>query len=197
MNTATIYRINEKDCTTEVAQSVNDNENDMHGAVLNARTYTFDELLSQHMIFRNKTQVLDTFRNKIQSGLRIARSIAVDTDDMIERFVSEHGENIFFRGFVGAVIEKYEFERLLLTKPVDRVKMEFRKKQIQNEISERIDAFFDDNPKLMFSEAYFDSSKKIEFFSIQPMRMIIASDEYTFNVFHESDNCLVVMLSEL
>lgn len=197
MKTATIYCINEKNCTTEVAQSVNDNEDDMHGAVLNARTFTFDELLSQHMIFKDNTQILDTFRKKIHSCLRVARSIPVETDDMTERFVSEHGENIFFRGFVGAVIEKYESERLLLTKPVDRVKMELRKKQIQDGISERIDAFFDDNLKLICSDAFFDSGKTLDYFSIQPMRTIIASDEFTFNVFHESDNCLIAMLSEL
>lgn len=197
MKTTTIYRINEKDCTIEIAQSVNDNENDIHSAVFNTRTFTFDELVRQHTAFKENTEIFDTFRNRIHSCLRVSRSIDVNTDDMTGRFIAEHGENIFFTGFVNAVIEKYDSERVLLTKPNDRVKMELKKKQIQNEISERINSFFDEQLKLICSDAYFNSNSTIEYFTIQPVRTIIAADDYTFNVFHESDNALTLMLSEL
>lgn len=197
MKATTIYRINEKDCTINIAQSVADNEEDIHGAALNARTFSFDELLRQHISFNENTGILDTFRDRIHSCLRVSRSIEVATDDMIARFIAEHGENIFFRGFVDAVIEKYETERILLIKPADRMKMELKKKQIQNEISERINAFFDEQLKLVCSDAYFDSRKSIEYFAVKTLRSIIAADEYTFNVFHESDTALVTVLSEI
>lgn len=197
MNTITIYRINETDCTIEIAQSVKDNEEDIHGAVLNARTLTFDELLRQHTVFKNNTEPLDVFRDRIHSCLRVSRSIEVSTDDMVGRFVDKHGENIFFRGFVSSVIEKYEEERLLLTKPTDVTVMRIRKKQIQNDISERINTFFDENLKRICSDAYFDYHMTVSGFSVQPMRTVTASDEYSFNVFHESDNALTVLLAEI
>lgn len=45
MGITTIYRINETDRTINIAQSVNDTDESIHGAVLNTRTYTFDELM--------------------------------------------------------------------------------------------------------------------------------------------------------
>ena len=46
MGTTTIYRINETDRTINIAQSVNDTDESLHGAVLNTRMYTFDELMN-------------------------------------------------------------------------------------------------------------------------------------------------------
>ena len=40
MGTTTIYRINETDRTINIAQSVDDTDESVHGAVLNTRTYT-------------------------------------------------------------------------------------------------------------------------------------------------------------
>ena len=128
MNTTTIYRINEKNCTIEIAQSVINDEKNLHSAVLNTRTFTFNELMNQHRIFTENTEVLDVFRDRLHSCLRVARSIDVNAEDMLARFTAEHGENIFFCGFVTGMLEMYNSERLLLTKPQDRVKMELKKK---------------------------------------------------------------------
>ena len=51
MGITTIYRINETDRTINIAQSVIDTDESIHGAVLNTRTYTFDELMNQHKVF--------------------------------------------------------------------------------------------------------------------------------------------------
>ena len=40
MGTTTIYRINETDRTINIAQSVNDTDESLHGVVLNTRMYT-------------------------------------------------------------------------------------------------------------------------------------------------------------
>ena len=45
METTAIYRINETDRTIDIAQSVQNDEESIHGAVLNTRTYTFDEVM--------------------------------------------------------------------------------------------------------------------------------------------------------
>ena len=50
---------------------------------------------------------------------------------------------------------------------------------------------------LMCSDAYFSHKANMEHFMIQPGRTIIAADNYTFNVFHESDNCLLTVLAEI
>lgn len=62
MNTTTIYRINETDCTINIAQSVQNDDDSLHGAVLNTRTFTFDELMNQHKVFREHTELFDTFQ---------------------------------------------------------------------------------------------------------------------------------------
>ena len=49
----------------------------------------------------------------------------------------------------------------------------------------------------MCSEAYFSYMISLEYFSLQPSRTVIAVDDYTFNVFHESDNCLMTVLAEI
>ena len=116
---------------------------------------------------------------------------------MIERFVAEYGENIFFKGFVSAVIELYDTERYQLLKPNDLVLAKLNKNKIQTSISEHINAFFDTQLLLMCSEAYFSHTVNIEYFSLYPTRTVIAADDYTFNVFHESDNCLLSLLAEI
>ena len=54
MNTTTIYRINEKNCTIEIAQSVINDEKNLHSAVLNTRTFTFNELMITHSTYSTK-----------------------------------------------------------------------------------------------------------------------------------------------
>ena len=61
MGTTTIYRINETDRTINIAQSVNDTDESVHGAVLNMRTFTFDELMNQHRVFCEHTEPYDAF----------------------------------------------------------------------------------------------------------------------------------------
>lgn len=197
METTTIYRINETARTIDIAQSVQNDEESIHGAVLNTRTYTFDELLYQHKMFREHIEPFDTFRDRLHSALRIGRSIEVSTDDMIARFVAEYGENIFFRGFVSAVIELYDAERYQLLKPNDVVLAKLNRNKIQTSISERINAFFDTQLGLLCSEAYFSHKVTVEHFVLTSCRTVIAVDDYTFNVFHESDNCLLTVLAEI
>lgn len=96
METTTIYRINETGRTINIAQSVNDTDESIHGAVLNTRTFTFDELMNQHRVFCEHTEPYDAFKDRLNSALRIDKSIEVSTDDMIARFIAEYGENIFF-----------------------------------------------------------------------------------------------------
>ena len=197
METTTIYRINETDCTIDIAQSVQNDEESIHSAVLNTRTFTFDELMNQHKMFREHTEPFATFRDRLHSALRIGRSIEVSTEDMIARFVAEYGENIFFMGYVSAMIELYDSERYQLLKPNDVVLAKLNKNKIQSSISERINEFFDTQLSLMCSEAYFSHTVNLEHFSLQPSRTVIAADDYTFNVFHESDNCLLTVLVEI
>lgn len=197
METTTIYRMNETDRTIDILQSVQNDDESIHGAVLNTRTYTFDELLYQHKMFREHTEPFDTFRDRLHSALRIGRSIEVSTDDMIARFVAEYGENIFFRGFVSAVIDLYDTERYQLLKPNDVVLDKLNRNKIQTGISERINAFFDMQLGLLCSEAYFSHKVTIENFNLATGRTVIAADDYTFNVFHESDNCLLTVLAEI
>ena len=197
MGTTAIYRINETDRTIDIAQSVQNDEESIHGAVLNTRTYTFDEVMNQHNMFREHTEPFDTFRDRLHSALRIGRSIEVSTDDMIARFVAEYGENIFFKSFVSAVIDLYDTERYQLLKPNDVVLAKLNRNKIQTGISERINAFFDTQLRLMFSEAYFNFKLTMEHFNLTTGRTVIAADDYTFNVFRESDNCLLTVLAEI
>ncbi|MGN1103210.1 MAG: hypothetical protein ACI4RG_13510 [Huintestinicola sp.] len=197
METTTIYRINETDHTINIAQSVQNDEENVHGAVLNTRTFTFDELMNQHKMFREHTEPFDTFRDRLHSALRIGRSIEVSTEDMIARFTAEYGGNIFFNGFVSAVIELYDSERYQLLKPNDVVRSKLNKNKIQTGISERINEFFDTQLPLMCSEAYFSHKATMEHFTLTSGRTVIATDDYTFNVFRESDNCLLTILAEI
>ncbi len=197
MGTTAIYRINETDRTIDIAQSVQNDEESIHAAVLNTRTYTFDEVMNQHKMFREHTEPFDTFRDRLHSALRIGRSIEVSTDDMIARFVAEYGENIFFRGFVSAVIDLYDTERYQLLKPNDVVLAKLNRNKIQTGISERINAFFDTQLNLICSNAYFNYNMTMEHFSLSSGRTVIAADDYTFNVFRESDDCLLTVLAEI
>ncbi len=195
MNTATIYRINEKDRTTDIAQSVKDT--DFRAAVLNTRTFTFDELMNQHRTFREHIEPLESFRNRLNSALRIGRSIAVDTSDMIGRFTSEHGENIFFNGFVREVIELYDSERQALLKPNDVIIGTLTRSKLQADIAEKIGVLFDSKLKLLTDKAFFDHNSNIEHYSAHFKSTVIAADEYTFGVFRESDNSLLDLLFEI
>lgn len=197
METTTIYRINETDRTIDIVQSVDNTDESIHGAVLNTRTFTFDELMNQHKIFCEHTEPYDTFKDRLNSALRIDRSIDVSTDDMIARFIAEYGENIFFRGYVLSVIEFYNKERYVLLKPNDVVKAKFNRKKIQDEVSRKLMEFMDTQLNLMCSDAYFSHKSTMEHFRIQSGRTIIAADDYTFNVFRESDKCLLTVLAEI
>lgn len=197
MKTTTIYRINETDRTIDIAQSVQNDDESIHGAVLNTRTFTFDELMNQHEVFREHTELFNTFQDRLHSALRIVRSIEVNTEDMIARFIAEYGENIFFRGFVSAVIDLYDSERQQILKPNDVLLAQLNKNKIQSGISKRINDFFDIQLKLICSEAYFSYTANMEHFDLLPGRTIIAADNYTFNVFRESDNCLLSVLAEI
>ena len=195
MNTTTIYRIKEKDRTIDIAQSVKDT--DFRAAVLNTRTYTFDELMNQHKIFRENTAPLETFRNRLNSALRIGRSISVDTSDMIGRFTSEHGENIFFNGFVREVIDLYDNERQALLKPNDVIIGTITRSKLQTDIAEKISIMFDSRLKLLTDKAFFNHNSNIEHYSAHSKRTVIATDEFTFGVFRESDNSLLDLLFEI
>lgn len=197
METTTIYRINETNRTIDIAQSVQNDEESIHGAVLNTRTFSFDELMNQHKMFCEHTEPFNTFRDRLHGALRIGRSIEVSTEDMIARFSAEYGENIFFKGFVSAAIGLYEAERYQLLKPNDMVFAKLNKNKIQTSISEYINVLFDTQRPLLCSEAYFNCMVAMEHFSLQPSRTIIATDDYTFNVFRESDNCLLTVLAEI
>lgn len=197
MGTTTIYRINETDRMIDIAQSVQNDEESIHGAVLNTHTYTFDVVMNQHKMFREHTEPFETFRDRLHSALRIGRSIEVSTDDMIARFVAEYGENIFFSGFVSAVIDLYDTERYQRLKPNDVVLAKLNRNKIQTGISERINAFFNTQLSLLSSEAYFNYNMTMEHFNLTTGRTVIATDDYTFNVFRESDNCLLTVLAEI
>lgn len=197
METTTIYRINETDRTIDIVQSVDNTDESIHGAVLNTRTFTFDELMNQHNFFCEHTEPYDTFKDRLNSALRIDRSIDVSTDDMIARFIAEYGENIFFRGYALSVIEFYNKERYVLLKPNDVVKAKFNRKKIQDEVSRKLMEFMDTQLNLMCSDAYFSHKSTMEHFRIQSGRTVIAADDYTFNVFRESDNCLLTVLAEI
>mgnify|MGYP005978971001 CR=1 FL=1 len=197
METTTIYRINETDRTINIAQSVNDSDESIHGAVLNTRTFTFDELMNQHRVFCEHTEAYDAFRDRLNSALRIDRSIDVRTDDMIARFIAEYGENIFFQGYVTSVIEFYDKERYVLLKPNDVVIAKLDKRKIQDEVSQKLMEYIDKQFTLMCSDAYFSYTATMEYFALTSGRTIIAADNYTFNVFRESDNCLLTVLAEI
>lgn len=197
MGTTTIYRINETDRTINIAQSVNDTDESLHGAVLNTRMYTFDELMNQHKVFCEHTEPYDAFKDRLNSALRIDKSIEVSTDDMIARFIAEYGENIFFRGYVGSVIEFYDKERHVLLKPNDVVIAKLNRRKIQDEVSRKLMEFMDTQFALMCSDAYFGHKSTMEHFMIQSGRTIVAADDYTFNVFRESDNRLLTVLAEI
>lgn len=197
MITTTIYRINETDRTINIAQFVDDTDESVHGAVLNTRTYTLDELMNQHKVFCEHTEPYDAFRDRLNSALRIDRSIDVSTDDMIARFMAEYGENIFFRGYVCSVIEFYDKERYVLLKPNDVVIAKLNRRKIQDEVAQKLMEYMDTQFTLMCSDAYFNCKANMEHFMVQSQRTVIAADDYTFNVFRESDNCLLTILAEI
>ena len=141
--------------------------------------------MNQHKVFCEHTEPYDAFKDRLNSALRIDKSIEVSIDDMIARFIAEYGENIFFRGYVSSVIEFYDKERNVLLKPNDVVIAKFNRRKIQDEVSRNL------------SNAYFSHKATMEHFMIQLGRTIVAADGYTFNVFRGSDNCLLTILTEI
>ena len=196
MNTTTIYRINETDRTIDIAQSVQ-NDDSLHGAVLNTRVFTFDELMNQHKVFCEHTEPYEAFKDRLNSALRIDRSIDVSTEDMIAKFVAEYGENVFFRGYVCSVIELYDKERYVLLKPNDVVKAKISRRKIQNKIADKLMEYMNTQLVLMCSDVYFSHTVTMEHFALLSGGTVIATDDYTFNVFHKSDNCLLAVLAEI
>lgn len=85
----------------------------------------------------------------------------------------------------------------VLLKPNDVVIAKLNRRKIQDEISRKLMEFMDTQLNLMCSEAYFSYKKTMEHFSLISGRMVIAADDYTFNVFRESDNCLLTVLAEI
>ena len=197
MKTVTIYRINETDRTIDIAQSVNDDNENIHAAVLNARTFTFDEILRQHLAYRDSGTLIENCRSRFLSALHIGRSIPVNVDDMLAGFIAENGENIFLRGMMTAAHELYDEERMALAAPNDVLLATLNKSRIQAEISAKINTFFDSNLAAIGDAAYFDCGQKINAFAVLPSETVIFCDDYTFSAFRKCDNCLTNLLFEL
>ena len=225
MKTVTIYRINETDRTIDIAQSANDDNENIHAAVLNARTFTFDEILRQHLAFRDSGAMVENCRNRFLSALHVGRSIPVNADDMLAGFTAEneswfcsqsdfavindrplvlldktprsYGENIFLRGMMTAARELYDEERAALSTPNDVLLATLNKNRIQAEISAKINTFFDSNLAAIGDAAYFDCGQKLNAFAVLPSETVIFCDDYTFSVFRICDNCLTDLLFEL
>lgn len=75
MGTTTIYRINETDRTINIAQSVNDTDESLHGAVLNTRMYTFDELMNQHKVSANIPSLMTLSRTGSTAPCVLTRAL--------------------------------------------------------------------------------------------------------------------------
>ena len=88
MNTTTIYRINEKDRTIDIAQSVKDT--DFRAAVLNTKTYAFDELMD---IVALKKLGLYLKPVAILNSCDYYQPLAM----LLERSVDEHFQDELFR----------------------------------------------------------------------------------------------------
>ena len=197
MKTVTIYRINETDRTIDIAQSVNDDNESIKAAVLNTKNFTFDEILRQHLAFRDSGTLIENCRNRFLSALHIGRSIPVNADDMLAGFTAENGENIFLRGMMTAAHELYDVERKALSTPNDVLLATLNKSRTQAEISAKINTFFDSNLAAIGGSAYFDCAQKINAFSVIPSETVIFCDDYIFSTFLVCDNCLTNLLFEL
>ncbi len=197
MKTVTIYRINETDRTIDIAQSVNQDNESVRAAILNARTFTFDEILRQHLAFCDKEALVENCRNRFLSALHIGRSVPVNADDMLAGFTAENGENIFLRGMMTAAHELYDGERTALSTPNDVLLATLNKSRIQAEISAKINTFFDSNFAAVGDAAYFECGQKLNAFSVIPSETVIFCDDYTFSAFRVCDNCLTNLLFEL
>ena len=67
MGTVTIYRINETDRTIDIAQSVSEDNESVRAAILNAKTFTFDEILRQHITFCGSGTAVENCRSRFSS----------------------------------------------------------------------------------------------------------------------------------
>ena len=197
MKTVTIYCINETDRTIDIAQSVNDDNESIKAAVLNTKNFTFDEILRQHLAFRDSGTLVENCRNRFLSALHIGRSVPVNADDMLAGFTAENGENIFLRGLMTAAHELYDEERTALSTPNDVLLATLNKSRIQAEISAKINTFFDSNFGAIGDAAYFDCGQKLNTFAVLPSETVIFCDDYTFSAFHKCGNCLETLLFEL
>lgn len=181
----------------KVAQFVYNTEDELYSAMLNAKVFSFDNIMNQHHIFCDHIDILDNFLNRLQSGLSIGRSIDIQTDDIIERFIVEHGENIFFRGFIKEMARYYDEQRVKLQKPNDYVLATIKKSKEQQKISKELAEYFSENLSLISSKAFFDYTVPLEYRNIRNTRVIFLSDSFSFIIFHESENFLFDMLMEL
>ena len=197
MKTVTIYRINETDRTIDIAQSVNNDNESIRAAVLNTKTFTFDEILRQHLAFRDSGTLVENCRNRFLSALHIGRSVPVNVDDMLAGFIAENGENIFLRGMMTTARELYDEERVALSAPNDVLLATLNKSRIQAEISAKINTFFDSNLASIGDAAYFDCGQKLNAFAVLHSETVIFCDDYTFSTFHNCGNCLEALLFEL
>ena len=197
MGTVTIYRINETDRTIDIIQSVSEDNESVQAAILNSKTFTFDEILRQHITFRGSKTAVENCRSRFLSALHIGRSIPVSIDDMLAGFTAENGENIFLRGIITAASELYEAERKALSAPNDVLLATLNKSRIQAEISEKLNSFFDNSLITAGSAEYFDCSQNSNVFAVLPSETVVFCDDYTFSVFRKCDNCLAALLFEL
>ena len=197
MKTVTIYRINETDRTIDIAQSVNNDNESIRAAVLNTKTFTFDEILRQHLAFRDSGTLVENCQNRFLSALHIGRSVPVNVDDMLAGFTAENGENIFLRGMMTTARELYDEERVALSAPNDVLLATLNKSRIQAEISAKINTFFDSNLASIGDAAYFDCGQKLNAFAVLHSETVIFCDDYTFSTFHNCGNCLEALLFEL
>lgn len=197
MRTVTIYRINETDRTIDIAQSVDDDNETVGEAILNTKSFTFDEILRQHITFCSSGAVVENFRNRFLSALHIGRSIPVNVDDMLSGFTAENGENIFLRGILTAASELYDGERAALSAPNDVLLAVLNKSRIQAEISEKLNTFFDSSMKAIGGAEFFDCGRNLNAFAILPSETVIFCDEHMFSTFRKCDNRLEALLFEL
>lgn len=197
MSTKTFYCINEKDCSINFVQYNDNKYKKPYEAIMNAKTYTFDELVTQHDNFCKYIEPYESFKEKLNIALRIKRSIPVDVDDMLARFTAEHGENIFFQGYVLSIIDYYDKKREDILRPNDFPSSLINRRKLQDTISKELNQFINTKFNLMCKDAYFNHNANIKRIITVTKETTIAADDNSFSVFHESDTCLLTILAEI